>query len=425
MSAPETFRTFKRNIGQILRRLRSKQPERRLVSDLTALSRQLRSASELEPEVVVDVVLYLIETLPPKLMDLDDRLGGIERGFHQVCAVAVDLLTESADDPVSLIDRFDVFERLFCVWVGDDTGFLSELDEVLLSCVTSPLDEELLTRICVEQLRHMPLVFPAPLGQKIDLDRSILQADRHRVDRLLGEVLYMRGVAEYSVLVASAYCRATGDAVEYVQALVRAGLDQEATEVARRALRNPKAPRQNRVRELYEGIVRRQEGRQEHLAQAQKQFLRAPSVCALEEAVELVAEENREDLTRKLIGELEKSDVHLDLAFQLYLEEGMIFEADALVVTRPIDPYLLAQAADLLIDSDTLKAAGWLVVAAHHLMKKARLPQYRLAAEWLGTVQSASEAIGQTAAFQRTLDAFKDRYRRRTALLRVLGEAGL
>ena len=74
---------------------------------------------------------------------------------------------------------------------------------------------------------------------------------------------------------------------------------------------------------------------------------------------------------------------------------------------------------------DTLKAAGWLVVAAHHLMKKARLAQYRLAAEWLGTVRTVSEAIGQSAAFQRTLDAFKDRYRRRKSLLRILDEAGL
>ncbi len=425
MSGPNTFRTFKRNIGQILRRLRSQQPERRLVSDLSALVHQLRRAAELEPDVVVDVVLYLIETLPPQLMELDDRLGAIERGFQQVCAVAVDLMIDDVDDPVGIIDRYDVIERIFCAWVADDTGFLSNLDDVLLNSLTEKEDEDTLVRICVEHLRHIPLVFPAPAGQKLELERSILQSDRHRVERLLGEVLYDRGVAEYSVLVAAAHHRCTNDVIDYIRFLLRAGLEAEAAEVARRALRNPATLRLGKVRELYDGIISRQEGRQQRLEQNQEKFLRAPSEENLENVLALVDEEDRESHVRDIVGQLEKNENFLDLAFQLYLHEGLTLEADALVVTRPLDPYILAQAADLLIDTDTLKAAGWLVVAAHHLMKKARLPQYRLAAEWLETVRTVSEAIGQSAAFRRTLDAFKDRYRRRTALLRILDEAGL
>lgn len=425
MSAPSTFRTFKRTIGQILRRLRTDSPERRLIKDLNSLAYQLKRAAELEPDVVVEVVLYLIETLPPELMELDDRLGSITQGFEQICAIVVDLMIDDVDDPVGLIDRFDTLERLFCSWVADDTGFLSTLDELILNSVTARDDEEILIRICTDHLRHMPLVFPVPAGQKMEIERTILQADRHRVDRLLGEVLHERGIAEYSILVAAAYHRSTNDPVDYITFLIRAGLEQEASEVARRALRNPATLRESRVRDLYDGIIRRQEGRQNQLESTREIFLASPSEETLEDALSLVSEGERESEARSLIGQLEKNDQHLNLAFQLYLSEGLMLEADALVVTRPLDPYLLAQAADLLLDTDTLKAAGWLVVAAHHLMKKARLAQYRLAAEWLGTVRNVSEAIGQSAAFQRTLVAFKDRYRRRTSLLRILDEAGL
>ncbi|MFT7620321.1 MAG: hypothetical protein ACI97A_003978 [Planctomycetota bacterium] len=425
MSGPTTFRTFKRTIGQILRRLRVERPERRLVSDLNALVHQLRRAAELEPDVVVDAILYVIETLPPELMELDDRLGAIERGFHQVCTIAVDLMIDDVDDPVGLIDRFDVLERLFCAWVADDTGFLSTLDDVLLNSLTARDDEDTMIRICVDHLRHMPLVFPAPSGQKMEIDRTILQADRHLVERLLGEVLHVRGVPEYSILVAAAHHRCTNDPIDYIKFLMRAGLEQEASEVARRALRNPATVREARVRELYDSIIERQEGRQQRLDLARQTFLRIPSEETLESVLAFVSDEEQESEARSIIGQLEQDDCYLNLAFQLYLHEGLMLEADALVVTRPLDPYLLAQAADLLLDSDTLKAAGWLVVAAHHLMKKARIAQYRLAADWLGTVRTVSEAIGQSAAFQRTLEAFKDRYRRRTSLLRILDEAGL
>ena len=50
--------------------------------------------------------------------------------------------------------------------------------------------------------------------------------------------------------------------------------------------------------------------------------------------------------------------------------------------------------------------------------------QSRLAA-WLETVRRASSAVGQEEGFERALEAFRQRFRRRTALLRLLDERGL
>ncbi len=425
MSATKVFRAHKRSIGQMLRRLKGERPESRLVSDLRQLEFDLRRDSDMEPEAVCEVIVYLIETIPPHLMELDDPLGHVTGCLDQIYEVLVNNMVELLEDSADTLDRHDIMERLFCSWVGDDTGFLSHLDDVLLAMMTVERDEAVMMSICQEHLRHMPLVFPAAPGEKLELERSILQSDRHRVERLLGEILHRRGIPDYAVMVAASCYRNTGDAVDYLKVLMRAGLEQEAREVARRVLHNPRAVRAGKVREIYEELIRNQEGRRKELQAARDAFLKNPSEASLRSVLRLVPEDQGEDEVRRIVGELEKSGQDLDIAFQLYLSEGLLLEADALVVTKPLDPYVLAQAADLLLDVDTLKAAGWLVVAAHHLMKKARLPQYRLAAEWLATVRTVSEAIGQGAAFERTLDAFKDRYRRRTALLRILGEAGL
>lgn len=411
----------------MLRRIEpASQPERRLSAELHAQLEELRRDAELEPETAVAVLLHMFEVLPPAFLHLDDKLGLLLRALEQAPVLLVDLMTEDADDPVSLIDRHEVFRRLFQAWTEDETGYLHSLDDCLLASLVTPADEDFLIELGRDHLRGVPLVFPSPRGDKLDLDRSILQADRYRVERLLGEIHHRRGRSEYSVIVARSHYRATGDALDYVRFLARANLVDEAIEVARRVLRRPDAPRRAALKSLYEEIVLRRDGRRRRRSQARGAFLADPSLRLFVDFRETVAAEDWESEARSLLAALEKAgDRHLDLCFRLYLEEGMVLEADALVVTRPIDPHLLAAAADELIDHEPLKASGWLVVAAHHLTRRAKVSAYRQAAEWLNTVRLASRALGQDRAFERTLDAFKERYRRRSALLRVLGEAGL
>ncbi len=427
MSDQSIHRRHRRRLAQMVRRLDpATKPERRLSAELAAQLDDLRRDAELEPETAVEVVLHMLEVLPPAFIHLDDKLGLLLRSLEQAPALLVDLMNDDADDPVSLIDRKDVFARLFKAWTEDETGYLHALDETLLASIVTGQDEDILIEMGRDHLRGVPLVFPSPPGDKLDLDRSILQSDRYRVERLLGELHHRRDRSEYSVIVARSHYRATGDALDYVRFLARAHLVDEAVEVARRVLRRSNAPRRAALKGLYEEIVLRRDGLRRRRNEALGAFLSEPSVRSFVEFRESIDSDDIEAALREALARLEKTgDEHLDLCFRLYLEEGMLLEADALVVTRPIDPHLLAAAADEFIDMEPLKASGWLVIAAHRLTSRARVSAYRQAAEWLNRVRLASQALGQDHAFERTLHAFKERYSRRSALLRVLGEAGL
>lgn len=428
MSQSATYHSFKRRLNRIEQRLNAgpQLAPGQLSADVMEILTDLRRASDDEPEIAVELALSLLETLPRIFLELDDRLGLLARALDHVPDLLVELLHDDVGNPGSVLDRPDVFERIFDLWVGDDSGYLAGLDDGLMNAVTTPEDAELLIAICRQHLVHLPLVFPAVGGNKLDLERSILQADRHRVERLLGEILSNGGNHEFAVLVARGHRRATGDSVDYVRALDRAGLEDEAIDAARRTLRNPAAPRRADVREIYDSIVSRREGHRRLTDECIAEFVDCPCEGTFEALKEVVPPSRWSDVRDQVLGTLEKGREHPDLAFELYLQEGMITEADGVVVTQPVDPHLLADCADSILDMHTEQAAGWLIVAAYHLMKRApRVAHYRQAARWLETVKRASLAVGQTESFDRALERFKDRYRRRPALLRILDERGL
>ena len=427
MTQSSTFRRFKRRIGQMARRSKSGPglEARQVTAEVMEFLSDLRRAAEKETEVAIELALSLLETLPQLFMTMDDKLGLLPGAIDRVPELVTELLNEDVEDPASVVDRFDVFERLFCFWVADDSGFLQGIDESLLAALTTRDDEDLLIRICREHLRHIPLVFPEPAGSKLDLERSILQADRHRVERLLGEIYARRGHFDYSVIVSSAHHRATGDAVDFVSALARSGREEDALEVARRVLRNPGAPRHAALKEVFETMVARREGSRRAIAEQRKAFLAAPDLEGFAALKEVVAEDEWDSVRRQVIGAIEKRGDDPELALRLYLGESMIVEADGLVVTKSVDAYVLAECADQIIEEHTDRAAGWLLLSAHHIMKRAREPQYRQAGTWLLSVRRASEATGQIPAFDRVLSDFRERYRRRRLLLRVLDEMGL
>ncbi|MCA9320004.1 MAG: hypothetical protein KDB53_04680, partial [Planctomycetes bacterium] len=285
---------------------------------------------------------------------------------------------------------------------------------------------DLLIVICNEHLRDTPLVFPAAKGQKLDLDRAILQADRNRVERLLGEIYAGRKRFEYSVIVARSHYRATGDACDLVRFLSRAGRDDEALDMARRVLRRPDAPRHAQLRVLYENLVSSRQAARQSVLELRRALLQEPSVARFCDFRDQVAPEHWDAERRELLAELREGGIEADRLFELYLACGDILEADGLVVTQAISPRLLAEAADQVIEEHPQEAAGWLIVAAHRLMKSAaKRSYYQTAAGWLSTVRRVSAATGQDEAFGRALASFRDRYRRRTALMTVLEEHGL
>ena len=427
MTESATYRGFKRRIGQLLRRLRSApglQPAA-IGTEVVALLDELRHAAESEPEIVLEIGLSMLEILPQDFHLLDDKVGLLGRALDQVPQMIVDILHDERGDPRSVIDRGEILERLFCLWVGDETGYLRGLDESLAECVTDREDADRLIGICRDHLRHLPLVFPAAAGEKLDLDRVILQSDRHRVERLLGEIFSSRGRHEYAVIVARGHFRTTRDALDLVRALERAGQTDEAVEVARRALRRPDVPRHAELRAAYDELLEIRDGTRRSAAAREREFLDSPSLERFLALKEAAAGPDWPRIADKVLGLLQGERREPALVFQLYLGEGRITDADGLVVTQPIDALILAEAAHAFLESHPSLAGGWLLVAAHRILEGARREHYETAAEWLGTVRRLAEVCDQRESFDRALEGFRSAYRRRPALLRTLERYGL
>ena len=427
MSDSSTYRGFKRRIGQMARRVQSGPGIKasQLSSEVMDLLRDLRRSAEREREVAVELALSLLETLPQLFLYLDDRLGLLERALDEVPRLLSDLMLDDNNEDLPVIDRPEVLERLFCLWVGDDSGYLKCLNECLLECASSREDEECLLVICDEHLRHTPLVFPAVGGQKMDIDRSILQADRHRVEFLLGEVYARRGVCEYSVIVARSHYRVTGDACDLINMLVRAGREDDAVDIASRVLRRPEVPRRSELERIYEGLLAKRKSDVEDKDASRDHFLANPSLEAFEELEAITEEKDWPVLRDSILDIMQGEGMDLEFVLQQRILSGNISEADGLVVTQPINAKVLAGLSLDLLDEHPEKAAGWLIIAAHRHVRTARRTNYEKAASWLATVKLVSDQIGQSESFQRAMAMFRDTYARRSALLKVLDDQAL
>ncbi|MEZ6197900.1 MAG: hypothetical protein R3F20_19595 [Planctomycetota bacterium] len=371
----------------------------------------------------VAAALLLLEELPGRFHEIDDRygllVGPLEQLFRCASELAEDLAGEDAHD-----ERDEFLERLFGLWTEDETGFLAGLGEALMDCVVDERATERVERLCHHFLRDAPVVFPAAPGRKLDLHRSILEADRYRVERIQGELLARRGRHEYAITVAAAHRRRTGDAVDLLRVLVRAGRHGEALEAGRRALRDPSTPRRGEVDRLYRQLLERSDS-SAILARELDEFVREPTWDRWTRLREFLPESSRAESIRAALGEAEKAGRNPTLVFELYLVEGYILEADGLATTHPIDAHTLATAAESVMDRHPDRAAGWLLMAAHRLVKRPHATHYEVAADWLDSVRDAAEATGQSEAFGRAIGAFRDLYRRRPALLRALDARGL
>ena len=127
MSRSATYHTFKRRLSRIEQRLHAgpQLVPRQVSADVMDILSDLRRASDDEPEIAVELALSLLETLPRIFLELDDRLGLLGRALDHVPDLLVELLHDDVGNPGSVLDRADVFDRIFCLWVGDDSGYLN------------------------------------------------------------------------------------------------------------------------------------------------------------------------------------------------------------------------------------------------------------------------------------------------------------
>ena len=427
MAQSSTYRRFRRRIGQITRRVRQGpqlQP-RQLSVEVMEILGDLRRAASSEPEIAIELALSLLETLPEIFTSLDDRLGLLGAALDNVPVLVVDLMHDDMVRPTSAIDRGEVFERLFELWVGDDSGYLDGLGEAILGIITGGADEECVAAIAKRCLRDMPLVFPAAGNETLDVRRSILLDDRYRIDHLLGELQARHDRHDLAITVAEQRMRFTGDAVDYVRALSRAAREDEAIEVCRRALRNPASPRPAAIRAIFEEIVNRREGTARVRGQACDDFLAAPTFEGFQALQRSIPVPSWDRIRDDVLTTLEKSEEATDLCFMLYIDQEMVVEADGLAVNRKVDANVLAKGALEVIDVHPSRAAGWLLIAARRLIAKSRVPGYEQATEWLQMVRRAADVTGQQDAFERTMRELRVDYRRRRALIAIFDRQGL
>jgi hypothetical protein len=396
---------------------------RSVARDTASLAEAIRRGGSEVPSDRAEAATALLEGLPRRYSQIDDRYGLLVGPLEQLFRAASELVAElGAEDQELARDR--LLENMFRHWVEDESGFLEGLGEALLDAVTDgPTGEQLETH-CVHFLRDAPVVFPPRPGKKLDLHRSIIERDRYRVERIYGELLARRGQSDYAVVSSRAHYRRTGDVIDLQRALVRAGKIAEALEAGRRALHDPTTPRRAQVERLHSELLSRADS--ERILQREiDQFVKAPTFDRWRCITDLLDDKDHLGRVRAILGEAEKRGGNASLLFELYLFEGLVLEADGLVATRPIDAHTLATAAERVMDDHPDRAAGWLLMAAHRLVKEPRAPHYEQAADWLDVVRDAAKLTGQGESFDRALTAFRDLYRRRPALLRVLDARGL
>jgi uncharacterized Zn finger protein len=290
----------------------------------------------------------------------------------------------------------------------------------MIELCRSAADRSRLEVLLRQYLTTLPLPFPLAKASPADVKRSILYADRHRAERLLGEILAARGYHEYAVVVARDYHARTGDALDLVRALARAGKDSEAIRVAKEALKNQQGYHRSKLCDELDRLLLKQ-GEERFARKAiEDSFTAKPSRELFAAVKARLSPALWEKKREALLGHLQRHRKSPTLVFELYLDEGLIVDADGLAVTQPVDATVLARGASRIEAEHPDRAAGWLLIAAHREVGSGSKQGYVRAREHLLRVKSLSKATGQAEAFEREVGRFRERYLKRRALIALL-----
>jgi len=422
-------KALRKRVAQIIRRAET-HPRRGallLRGDVGELLQDLKRLTRSEPAVVLDVFLFLMERLVGVIGDLEDGPGFASSLVPEITARIRSVMRNDARTGDQQVDHGRAIDRLFKLWIDDAEGFYQELDELLLEVSVTPAAEITLRERLIGHVRSLPLVFPPPRGASDDLRRALLIAERHRCERLLGELLARMEQFEYSVIVASDHYRRTGDAVDLVAGLHRSGKTEDALTAARKALASPRSFQRQRIQELVDGMVCDTEldRDRETLRELERMFTSEPSENTFAALKKAVPPDQWVRVRRRVLGHLQKHQKAPTVLFRLYLDEGEWQEADGLVVVQQVDPDVLRSGAFEISEEHPSIAAGWLLFAAHHRATTRRTSTYPLIVEDLLTVRELASSCDQMPAFERALRRFRTRYSRRRKLMEALDRKGL
>lgn len=423
------LRTWRKRVARMVQRAEA-QPERGallLRGDVGELLSDLKRLARSEPAVVLEVLLFLTERLSEVIGELDDGPGFAAGLVPEIMGRIRSVMVHDARTGEHRVDHASAVERLLRVWIDDAEGWYQEIDVLLLQVSVTPAGEHTLRSLLTSHIRALPLCFPPPRGASDDLARALLLAERHRSERLLGELLARSEQFEYSIIVARDHYRRTGDALDLAVGLHRGSRTEEAITVVRKALASPRSYQRQRLRELLdemlEGSVNDQA--RETRKELERLFVEEPSRKNFAALRKAVTSDQWVRVRRRVLGHLQKHQKAPTLVFQLYLEEGDLTEADGLVVVQAVDPDVLVEGALRAAPDRPAMAAGWLLFAAHHRMARKTTSVYPQVIRDLVMVKELSETANERAQFDRALARFRARYARRKKFLTLLDQAGM
>ncbi|MAG58601.1 MAG: hypothetical protein CMJ83_20115 [Planctomycetes bacterium] len=429
MDDTANVKALRKRVAQIVRRVES-HPERGaliLKGDVSDLLTEMKRLARSEPSTVLDVLLFLMERLSPVMGELDDNAGFAGGLIPEIVGRIRGIMRQDARTGDQQIDHANAVDRLFKLWVEDAEGYYTELDGLLLSASETPAGELTLRDRLVTYIRGLPLVFPPPRGASDDLRRALSIAERHRCERLLGELLARIGMAEYAVIVAEDHYRRTGDALDLVASLHRDGRAQEAIIAARKALASPRSFQRQRIQEFLDTLLADTipDTDRETRKELERIFIADPSAKSFKALKKAVPDEQWSRVRNRVLGHLQKHQKAPTLLFRLYIEEGDLMEADGLVVVQPIDADVLVEGAHAVMEWNPSMAAGWMLFAAHHRVATRRASAYPKIVRDLLLVRELADSGDQRPAFRKALTKFRSRYARRRKLIEALDAAGL
>lgn len=245
------------------------------------------------------------------------------------------------------LDRPRAFRAVFLAWIEDASGLADDLSRSMLEGSRNPSDLELVTGLVRRHLDALPLVLPPGEGSADELRRTLLIAERHRVARLLGEVLAAAGSFTYSVLVAKEHWRRTDDVFDLLLAMRRAGMDAEALTVAEHALENPRTLRRTEVIAQLHQLVAAEPvlQRKERRKLRERGFLAHPNPASFAALKAAVVAEHWPRVRLRVLTQLLRLRDEATLVFRLWCAELDFVAADGVARGHSVSAAQLRECA--------------------------------------------------------------------------------
>ncbi|MSR74201.1 MAG: hypothetical protein EXS14_01855 [Planctomycetes bacterium] len=294
---------------------------------LCLLVDELRRLARSEPVAVMDVAIESVRLLQRQFDALHDPIGRAAGLFPKLSGILELVLSGAVD-----LDRPKALRSIFELWVDDPAGHCADWDLLLLRVTHSDVERRLIAELLRQRLAELPLVLPPIAGAPDELRRTLLLAERHRLNRLMGEVLAVDGSFALAVLVAKEHWRRTGDVLDLLRTMQRAGMYEEALAVARRALHSVRTWQRERVVAIHDELVALEPttGGRAQCRSRERALFAHPTLAAFEALRRCVAPEHWPRMRQRVLRILTRQAKALELVFQIHSEAGEFEQAAAL-----------------------------------------------------------------------------------------------